>query len=495
MRYLARFLLLLLFFPLMAHAQTTSVSGTITDAGGQAWKYGTYSFSFVVASNNPQGPYKFQGATFNTNQVISGNLDSTGSFAGAVVPDNAFISPGGTRWKVSVCPGGTTACYQNTLTITGSTQNISSAVAPPAIILDLSNPPSGASTYSDSEVTGARPGQFYYNINANTIHLCEITPFPPCTWIGFASGTVSSFSSGNLSPLFTSSVSNPTTTPALSFSLSNAAANTVFGNCGVTLAAPSYCTITAAMLPGGTGTVSSFSAGTANPFFTTSVSNPTTTPALSFAVVAQAAHCFLAGPTSGGSAAPTCRAIVGTDLPNPSLTTLGGVEAINAVAGEFVDSISTAGVPHLSAVSPAASLLVFSDTPQSGNVTVSASTTTIVSHAITMPSAGCPCRVQYSFSISADFTSFTNVSNVDAWVTDGTNNFRGVETGQSNAAGGAQTSLTYTGWTTVTYSNSQSVTFTLDAITASGGGFTARATPQSGLGATAGMSLAVFSSN
>lgn len=53
-------------------------------------------------------------------------------------------------------------------------------------------------------------------------------------------GTLTNFSAGNLSPLFTSSVSNPTTTPALSFGLSNAAANSWFGNAGGSSGAPSY---------------------------------------------------------------------------------------------------------------------------------------------------------------------------------------------------------------------------------------------------------------
>lgn len=60
------------------------------------------------------------------------------------------------------------------------------------------------------------------------------------TWIGPGTGTVTSFSSGNLSPLFTTSVANATTTPALSFSLSNAAANTYLGNATGSTAAPSY---------------------------------------------------------------------------------------------------------------------------------------------------------------------------------------------------------------------------------------------------------------
>jgi hypothetical protein len=51
------------------------------------------------------------------------------------------------------------------------------------------------------------------------------------TWATPAgTGTVTAFSAGNLSPLFTSSVATSTTTPALTFTLSNAAADTVFGN-------------------------------------------------------------------------------------------------------------------------------------------------------------------------------------------------------------------------------------------------------------------------
>jgi len=57
---------------------------------------------------------------------------------------------------------------------------------------------------------------------------------------GGGSGTVTSFSAGTLSPLFTTSVTTATTTPALSFTLSNAAANTWFGNNSGISAPPIY---------------------------------------------------------------------------------------------------------------------------------------------------------------------------------------------------------------------------------------------------------------
>src|SRR5882724_8236520 len=72
---------------------------------------------------------------------------------------------------------------------------------------------------------------------------------------GGGSGTVTSFSAGNLSPLFTTSVATATTTPALSFSLSNAAAHTFFGNNTGSTGAPAFAAITSADLPAGTGTV------------------------------------------------------------------------------------------------------------------------------------------------------------------------------------------------------------------------------------------------
>lgn len=60
----------------------------------------------------------------------------------------------------------------------------------------------------------------------------------PCAAGG--AGTVTSFSSGNLSPLFTTSVATATTTPALTFALSNAAAHTFFMNNTAGSAAPGF---------------------------------------------------------------------------------------------------------------------------------------------------------------------------------------------------------------------------------------------------------------
>ncbi len=76
--------------------------------------------------------------------------------------------------------------------------------------------------------------------------------------------------------------------------------------------------------------------------------NSASTGAVTLSLIAQVANKVFAGPTSGGNAAPTFRSIVGADLPNPSSSTLGGVQSAAAVSHQWIDSISTSGVPHLS---------------------------------------------------------------------------------------------------------------------------------------------------
>jgi len=67
---------------------------------------------------------------------------------------------------------------------------------------------------------------------------------------GFGSGTVTSFSAGALSPLFTTSVATATTTPSLTFALSTQAANVVLaGPTTGAAAAPTFRSLVAADIP------------------------------------------------------------------------------------------------------------------------------------------------------------------------------------------------------------------------------------------------------
>ena len=241
MRRLLLIVLVLLAMGASARSQTTTVSGTITDLGGQAWNFGTVQFVFRPSNSNPTGPYFQGGVPFNVNTTVPSSgvplqLDGTGSFSGLVVPDNNTISPSGSTFNITVCPAATTPCYTKSLTITGATQDISASIVPPASILNLTVPLLGARAYTDAEVTGGFPGVSYLNLTDNRLHVCIQTGFPPCTWfvLNGGAGTVTSVS--GLTPLF--SVTNPTTTPT--FALLNAPAGTVYGNPSGSSAPPSF---------------------------------------------------------------------------------------------------------------------------------------------------------------------------------------------------------------------------------------------------------------
>jgi len=166
---------------------------------------------------------------------------------------------------------------------------------------------------------------------------------------GYKTGTVTSFSAGNLSPLFTTSVATATTTPALSFALSNAGGGTVLGNNTASSAAPAYTTAPVLGIPGtSTGSIALASstasgkytitapANAATPtltlpttsnvlagqfagdgiLFTSSLQTASAAGTLTPSLLTQTANTVLAGPTTGSAATPTFRALVVADIPS-----------------------------------------------------------------------------------------------------------------------------------------------------------------------------------
>lgn len=81
------------------------------------------------------------------------------------------------------------------------------------------------------------------------------------------------------------------------------------------------------------GTVTTFSAGDLSPLFTTSESNTSTTPALSFSAISQSQNLFYASP-NGSSGVPTFRAIVGPDLPTVPINK-GGTNNTSFTSGRI----------------------------------------------------------------------------------------------------------------------------------------------------------------
>lgn len=102
-----------------------------------------------------------------------------------------------------------------------------------------------------------------------------------------------------------------------------------------------------ASIGGGSGTVTSFSAGDLSPLFTTSEATATTTPALSFSLNTQNANKVFAGPATGADAAPTFRVLVAADIPSLSgtyLTVDGATTGATSQAQVFTNGIKTPAI-------------------------------------------------------------------------------------------------------------------------------------------------------
>lgn len=181
------------------NAQSTVVSGQITDASTQAWNNGTYTFTFVPSGNNPVGPYTWTGGTLN--QTITGSLSATGSYS-VSIPSNTAISPVNSVWSARFCPQASSTCFTvNNLTITGGTQTVNAT--PPTILISLQTAVPPVLAYSTSEITGAVIGsQFYLLGSSGGLQVCSAVSGNSCTTWGSSGG-------GGVGPITTAWYASP----------------------------------------------------------------------------------------------------------------------------------------------------------------------------------------------------------------------------------------------------------------------------------------------
>jgi hypothetical protein len=210
-------------------------------------------------------------------------------------------------------------------------------------------------------------------------------------------GTVTSFSAGTLSPVFTTSVATATTTPALSFTISNAAAHTFLGNNTGSTAAAAYLRLACADLSD-SGTLCTSSAAlpanttaTAHNFFTAYNSTTgaftkaqpvcgdlsdagtlCTSSAALAATIASVAHKWLnsytastgaftqtqpaCGDLSDSSGGCTMSTTAGGDLsgtlPSPTVAKVNGIAYSATAAAHTVEVITTANTTATAKVIP-----------------------------------------------------------------------------------------------------------------------------------------------
>lgn len=238
-------------------------SGTVTNVGGST------SGGFVVSIANPTTTPVISIATdgshylpTTTDQTNWNSKQAAGNYITSLTGDVTATGPGSvsstvTRINGISLAGLTTGLLKNT-TSTGipsiaiaGTDYISPLVSS-SYLSGAKQTFSPSSTSSginiggiSSDPSSVSNGDIWLNTTSNTYNI-RVAPGVTqsiCTstnGLCAGSGTVTTFSAGNLSPLFTTSVATPTSTPALSFVLSNAAAHTFLGNSTGSTASPAY---------------------------------------------------------------------------------------------------------------------------------------------------------------------------------------------------------------------------------------------------------------
>jgi hypothetical protein len=241
-------------------------------------------------------------------------------------------------------------------------------------------------------------------------------------------GTVTSFSAGALSPLFTSSVATSTTTPALTFTLDNAAQNSVLaGPATGGTGAPSYRALVAADLPAGTGTVTSVGLSSPGILYSVTGSPVTGSGTLALNLISQTANTFLAAP-NGSAGNPSFRAIVAADLPAGTGTvTSVGLSAPGAIYTVTGSPVTGSGTLALSLISQTANTVFAAPNGSAGTpsfralVTADLPAAPSVSSALTLNNSNSGAASGTTFNGSAAVTASANtfgagsLANANTW--------------------------------------------------------------------------------
>lgn len=163
------FIILCILINSLAYAQSTTVTATVVDDGGQVWANGIYQIDLV---NFQGGQPTWSGGPLTTHYGVQPL--TIGGFFSVSIPDNNFITPRGTMWRFTICPNATSSCGIADTAVNGLAVDISAIITPklpvplvyPSAILPKA--------YDDTEVktSGYKPNSqatLYYDVSANCI--------------------------------------------------------------------------------------------------------------------------------------------------------------------------------------------------------------------------------------------------------------------------------------------------------------------------------------
>lgn len=427
-----------------------SITGTVADTNGTTYAGGTGRIVLNIPADATQQP-TFNGSPVTGFPMTIPGLGSFAQFSVTLPPSNAIQvgSPSGsvTTYTFSFCSAGYTSpntqyCFTMTPLELDFSQDISGQITaqaatlplPVTSLLHLNNVWTGTNSFPVIRLTG---GASYADITGSFSSVRSIT-LPDVSGVICLTVTCPGTAPGG-------SNGQPQYNNAGVF-----AGFTMAGDC--TLVVPTItCTATGGV-----------------PFAPSATVDATNASNLS------------------GGTVPVARlsAIPNTSLANSSVTVnttspLSGGGPVS-LGGSLTLTCTNCGGTAISA---------YNNCAMSSNVTVTTTATTaVVTCAVTMPSAGCPCRAIIHWGVTVDIN---NNNHIDFWVGDGTNSFRGTPPGgQTSDETGATGSVT----TSATYANNAVVTFTLNTAGAGSPNYTVKAAPSVG-GGNSGMDVSVFTSN
>jgi hypothetical protein len=236
---------------------------TISSSAEGTWSYTAGNNTMADPSN---GKFRTDQSTFSTSANIAvstrtyDNIDRTNLLANLKINDTVELQDKGNaanyaRYELRATPtnnstwfqlpvtfiaGGGTAPAGNSQVIftfsygTGSVPPVTSVFTRTgAVIAQVGDYSTFYAPLAAALPTGGTAGQALTKIDATNYNT-------QWTTLGGGSGTVTSVAAGNLSPIFTSSVANPTTAASISYTLSTAGAHQFFGNSSFTAGLPTY---------------------------------------------------------------------------------------------------------------------------------------------------------------------------------------------------------------------------------------------------------------
>jgi len=280
---------------------TTNVTATLVDPSGTSWSNASWTANVISTGQPPVTVPDFN--VFPTS--YSGTADANGTFAVAV-QRVANIFPAGATWQFCVVSAVTfTQSFCANVAVGNSGQSSQDVSAQIGAVLQVPTITGGPAirAYTDAEVT-AFPGAQYFNVKMLSFR-CFGNAWSTCG--GGGGGGVASIN-----------------TVAGAFTFQGAGVACVGTTCTV----------------GGGGSGIGSIAWTLPSFLTASPATLTASGTQTFGLATQAVNAIFAGPSSGGAAAPTFRALVVADIPALPYDPSGAAAAAQAASAQKSANLS-----------------------------------------------------------------------------------------------------------------------------------------------------------